>query len=283
MSGFMEIIIPARDPGARLLETVGSLAAQTDRDFAVVLSDNGSTKGHEFIAQAETILRDAGIQMRLVRPPLDLGRVEHWNWAHSQAAADWMKPLFVGDLLAPSYVARVRERVLSRPAARFVRCELETRSPAGCTVTRAPFDQMSLTPAEFLSYYPAHGNWIGGPVNMTYHRLAWQLAGGYQPQLPACGDLQLYLTMILRHGLESIAEPLAIFQLHEQRFSHGITRRRVNGCFELWLILRQARNDCLNQKLPWPASGVAGGVWRQLRTDYWYPFKASIKRRLGRA
>lgn len=280
MSAFLEVIIPVRNPGEKLLESAASLAAQTDRDFGVVLSDNGSTSGLEWIAQACATLGAAGIPVRQVRPRLALGRVEHWNWAHSQATADWLKPLFVGDLLAPAYVARLRERALARPAARFIRCEFEMRSPQSTSVTRVPFAQSSLTPSEFLDHYPQGGNWIGGPVNVAYHRAAWQVAGGYLPQLPACADLELYVMMILRHGLETIPEPLAIFQLHDQRFSHGITRRRVNGCFELWLILRQARNYCRNQKLPWPRAAVAAGMGTQLRIDYWEPLKAAVKRSL---
>lgn len=277
MTPWLEIVMPVRNPGDKLLETAASLVAQTERGFGVVLSDNHSTSGGEFIEQARTLLEDAGIPAKVVRPPGELGRVEHWNWAHGQATADWLKPLFVGDLLAPEYVARVGERVRARPAARFIRCEMEVRSPEGSHATRAPSAREALTPAEFLQLFPHRGNWIGGPVNSAFHRLAWQLAGGYMPQLPACADLQLAVTMILRHGLELIPEPLAIFQLHTQRFSHGIGRRKVNGCFELWMILRQARNYCLNTNLPWPPDGVRAGMGRQLRIDYWDPIKLRVK------
>lgn len=281
MTPWLEIVLPVRNPGDKLLETAASLVAQTARGFGVVLSDNHSTSGSDLIEQARTSLEAADIPARVVRPPVELGRVEHWNWALGQAAADWLKPLFVGDLLAPEYAARLHDRMLARPAARFIRCELETRTPEGSSIAHAPTAATSLTPAEFLQLYPRHGNWIGGPVNAAFHRLAWQSAGGYMPQLPACADLQLAVTIALRHGLELIHEPLAIFQLHSQRFSHGIARRYVNGCFELWLILRQARNYCLNTDLPWPADDVRDGVLLQVRIDYLDPWKQRVKDRLG--
>jgi len=93
----------------------------------------------------------------------------------------------------------------------------------------------------------------------------------------------LNATLALRHGLEVIHEPLAVFQLHGQRFSHGIRRRKVNGCIELWLILRKMRNHSLAARLPWPPGGVRRGVLFQARVDYWYPFKQKIKRLLGRS
>lgn len=278
MSIWLEIILPVRNPGAKLLETGASLAAQTERGFGVVLSDNFSTGGQEIFAQFEAALAQADIPVRRVRPPYELGRVQHWNWAHAQGAAEWLKPLFVGDLLKPDYVQRHRQRIEARPSAQIIRCEFEVLI-AGIAqpAARAPFAQEHLTPSDFLNYFPNLGNWIGGPINIAYRRAAWQAAGGYSPQLPACADLKLNAQLALRHGLEVIHENLAVFQLHDQRFSHGISRRRVNGCLELWLILRQLRNYCLSVNLPWPEGGVACGVRRQLRLDYWQPFKERVK------
>ena len=276
--------MPVRNPGAKLLETGASLAAQTARGFGVVLSDNFSTSGQEILAQFEAEMAAAGIPVRRVRPPYELGRVQHWNWAHAQGTADWLKPLFVGDLLQPDYVLRHRQRVEARPSAQIIRCEFEVLV-AGISqpAARAPFALEHLTPENFLNYFPLLGNWIGGPINIAYRRTAWQAAGGYAPQLPACADLKLNAQLAARYGLEVIHETLAVFQLHDQRFSHGIRHRRVNGHLELWLILRQLRNYCLSVNLPWPAQGVARGVAWQLRVDYWQPFKNYVKHRLGKS
>lgn len=281
MSSWLEIIIPVRNPGSKLLETGASLVAQTDRGFGVVISDNFSTAGQDILLKFFGEMECAGIPVRQVKPSFEMGRVPHWNWAHGEGKAEWLKPLFVGDLLKPAYVQRLRERIETRPDAQIVRCEFEFRGANQIQVTSAPFAQERLAPAEFLTHYPARGNWIGGPINVAYRRDAWQSVGGYPPQLPACADLKLNAMLALRHGLEVIHENLATFQLHEQRFSHGITRRRVNGCFEVWLILRQMRNYCLAANLPWPKHGVRHGVTQQLQVNCWRPFKQRIKKWLG--
>lgn len=279
MTPWLEVIMPVRNPSGILLESIDSLVAQTRKNFAVLISDNHSTSGLEVIDEARRKLEAAAIPIRIVRPPWELSRVDHWNWAHSEAKADWLKPLFVGDLLFPAYIEKVFERVTERPEARFIRCEFETRrQDMPAIVSRAPVSDASLTPAEFLRCYPHLGNWIGGPVNVAYHALAWQISGGYMPQLPACADLQLYVTMILRHGLELISVPLAAFQLHPQRFSHRIGTRRVSGFFELWLILRQMRDTCQRQNLDLPPNHIRMALWKQWRFDYWYPFKKCIKK-----
>jgi hypothetical protein len=281
MSPWLEIIIPVRNAGSKLLETAESLVSQTERGFGVLLSDNFSSKDMEILKTFSQRMNSSNIPVRRVSPAYELGRVQHWNWAHGQGMAEWLKPLFVGDMLNPTYVARLRDRIQSKPKAQFVRCEFDTHAGGKVSFTSVPFPQDSLTPEEFLRYFPTFGNWIGGPINVAYSRVAWQSSGGYPVHLAACADLKLNATLALRHGMEIIHERLAVFQLHEQRFSHGIRGRRVNGCFELFLILLQMKNYCGTAKLSWPKHGVLKGVSRQMRGDYWAPFKQRMKKILG--
>jgi len=278
MTPWLEIVMPVRNPGDKLRETTASLLAQSQRSFSVLLSDNFSTQGLDELDLAQHSLEAGGVPVRRVKPPFELGRVQHWNWAHAQGTSNWLKPLFVGDLLLPRYVERLGERVRQRPECALVRCEFEQRVGGEvASVTRAPFAPDSLSPQEFLDWFPDQGNWIGGPVNVAYRRSTFQAMGGYAVHIPACSDLHLNVMLALHHGLENIPEPLAAFQLHEQRFSHGIGQRRVNGCFELWLILRQASNYCQAAGLKWPRLGVLRGVTQQLRVDYWYPSRRRFK------
>src|SRR6516164_7731796 len=160
MSCWLEIVMPVRNPGAKLLETGASLAAQTERGFGVLLSDNFSTNGQEIIAQFCEAMRAAEIPVRRVQPDYELGRVQHWNWAHGQGEAEWLKPLFVGDLLKPNLVASHRRRIESKPGAQIIRCEFELAIAGKIQpAVRVPFQQESLTPTEFLNYFPSLGNW----------------------------------------------------------------------------------------------------------------------------
>jgi hypothetical protein len=280
---FLDIVIPIRNPSAPLDQTIDSLVSQTDRGFAVLLSDNYSTSGSERIEAARRRMEESGIETRLVRPPFELSRVEHWNWAHYSAEASWLKPLFVGDTLAPTFVERLRERVISSPAARLIRCGFEMITPDGTQPSvDPPIDGPRLSPEEFLSHYPAKGNWLGGPINVAYERIAFRSIGGYPTQLPGAADLHLLVTLALRSGIELLPERLAAFHLHDQRFSHGIRGRRVIGSLELWIILMQALNDSRQRGLPWPHAGVRLGTWNQLLVDYWHPLAWRLKSWLGR-
>lgn len=279
---WLDVIVPVRNPGEPIKGTIESLIAQTDRQFGVLLSDNYSASGVNRIEEARAQMEAVGIQVRYLRPPEELGRVEHWNWAHFASEADWLKPLFVGDTLEPEYVARLRERVTDQPAARLVRCGHMVVTPTGSIPpAQPPLLVERFSPREMLSHFPQHGNWLGGPINFAYERTAFRGAGGFSTQLPAAADLHLFVTLALRYGIEFLHEPLATFFLHEERFSHGIRNRRVNVALETWFILRQARAFCLENELPWQDGGVASGTWKQVTLEYWHPLKRAIKRRLG--
>ena len=90
MSAGLEIIIPVRNGSQGLLQTTAALAAQTDRRFAVLLSDDFSATGPAQIDEAQHELTAAGIAVRRLRPPRGLRRLEHWNWAHAQSRAGWL-------------------------------------------------------------------------------------------------------------------------------------------------------------------------------------------------
>ena len=56
----LEVILPLRNPTAVIGQTVRSLATLTDRNFSVLISDNHSTKGVEFIQAAADEFRSNG-------------------------------------------------------------------------------------------------------------------------------------------------------------------------------------------------------------------------------
>jgi hypothetical protein len=252
MNAGLEIIIPVRNGCRRLLPTTASLTAQTDRRFGVLLSDDYSTTGPAQLDEAQHELTAAGIAVRRLRPPRGLKRLEHWNWAHAQSRAGWLKLLLPGEELKPNYVARLGKCVEERPHARFIRCDVELRTEWGPAAERAPFPRGGIGPAEVMSYFPRTQDWISRSINVACERTAWLAAGGYATHYAACATLRFNLIQALHHGVENLAEPLAFVDATERRELNGNVSGRVNGLLEMWLILREARTYCLATKLPWP-------------------------------
>jgi len=251
MTPTLEILIPAGNPDDGLAQTAASLAAQTDRRFEVLLGENFSPAAREHLNEAEKQLLAAGITVRRANAPFEMKRLEYWNQAHSQARADWLKPLLPGEILKPEYIAQLRRRLEEKPQAQLVRCDAELHTEWGREIVRAPFSECSITVAEFGDYFPARVDWICRAANVAYSRLAWLAAGGYCNQLPGFASLNLNVTLALHHGLENIADPLVSVESADRLPLNESGGERVNLSLELWLILRQARNYCKASKVPW--------------------------------
>jgi hypothetical protein len=251
MTPTLEILLPVSDPDAQLSQTASSLAAQTDRSFQVLLSDNHSQQGLDYIDDAAKQLTAAGITVRRLKAPGRLKRLEHWNWTHAQSRADWLKPLLAGDVLHPKYVEQLKRRLAEKPEAQLVRCDVELRTDWGVDMVRPPFADSHIAATQVANYFPAQVDWICRASNMAYSRTAWLGAGGYCDQLPGLASLNLNVTLSLHHGLENIAEPLVRVESAERLPLNESAGERVNFSLELWLILRQARNYCIAAKVPW--------------------------------
>jgi hypothetical protein len=272
MKEWLEIIIPVSGYGAALDATMDSVAAQTARGFGVGLSEQPSPGGRSQLEPAAQLLADAGIAVRRVRPRRRLARIEHLNWAHAQAEAEWLKPLFAGQKLEPQYVAKLRERVEASPKAHFARCDVRVQEDWGARVGRAPFSENALAPRDFLRHMLEQMDWIGRSTGMMYRRLAWRALGGYSVNLPAGSALNLNVSLGLHHGIENVPECLV--STESARPAAGAMQRgKFSAWLEMWIILRQARNYCSNAKLDWPVKGTGRAWWSQMvntSRDAWF-------------
>jgi hypothetical protein len=225
----LEIILPVRNPTAMLELTVRSLAAQADRRFSVLLSDNHSTEGMEVLDAAVTGLAGAGITARRIRPPFELGRVEHWNWAHHASTGDWLKPLFLGDWLEANYVGELRAAMSGYPECRYVFSSFVYHhgdSPAAPVPN--PWAGRFIGAREMERMVLDKGMQFGPPSAAAYERTAFVSLGGYSTALPICADSLLFCAMASRYGGLGLAEPLCHFNIHGGRFSTRLPQQRRN-------------------------------------------------------
>jgi hypothetical protein len=223
----IEVILPLRNPPAVLQRSIESLAAQTDRNFSVLLSDNHTTKGGELLDAAVSQLQGAGITVRRVKPPFELGRVEHWNWAHHESQANWLKPLFAGDWLDKTYVARLREVIAANPQCRYVFCNYVLHPGNNPTVTSdSPWAGRFRSAAEMDLKVLSHGMQFGPPSAAAMEKTAFITVGGYPTPLPICSDSLMFCTLAARYGVYGIEEPLCHFNIHDARFSTTLPQKK---------------------------------------------------------
>jgi glycosyltransferase involved in cell wall biosynthesis len=208
-------------------KTIQSLVEQTDRSFSVLISDNHSTEGMDIIARATAKLTDAGICVRCVRPPISLGRVEHWNWAQYTSDADWIKPVFAGDWLDLSYIAKLRKAMVENPHCRYIY--------VGYVLHRVDEEAQTFisnwageykTPGQMQQVVLRYGMQFGPPSAAAYERASLIALGGYPTPLPICSDSLLFCTMASYYGAYGLPEALCHFNIHGARFSTSLPKKR---------------------------------------------------------
>lgn len=262
----IEILIPLRNPPEIFRKTIDSLLSQTDQDFSVLISDNFSTKGQEFITDALARLRAGGITVRKIQPPFELERVEHWNWLHHQSAANWFKPLFAGDWLEPGYVVQLKKMAVENLDCRYVFTNGFTHYPDGTTSTsHNRWAGRFNTAAEMQGLVLRYGMQFGPPSAAAYERTAFFALGGYPTTLPITADSLFYCTLAARFGVAGIQEKLCHFNIHTQRFSTTLPGKRRDTLRESMTYIAQLGYHAWTERDLFPCWGFFRLFVRTLR------------------
>jgi glycosyltransferase involved in cell wall biosynthesis len=197
----VSVITPVFNAGRYLTRALDSLAAQTYRDFELVLVDDGSTDA------ATRALLDAAAR----RPGVTLHRTENRGPAHARnlaiahARGAYVLPLDADDWLAPGFLARTVPVLDANPDVGVVYTWVGlTGDHYGVWKTGG------FTVVELLSRCTIH-------VCSLYRRELWQDVGGYDPRfVESCEDWDLWLGAAARgwtgHG---IPEVLAYYRRSE--------------------------------------------------------------------
>ena len=267
VSGTLIIILPLRNPTMVLEQTAKSLAAQHDRRFSILISDNHSTRGREFIDGAISEFQKAGIAVRRVQPPVELGRVEHWNWAHHQAEAEWLKPVFAGDWLDLEFVAKLRAAIAAHPACRYVFSPyvLHRSDTAPLTVTSVWAGKFHEA-AEMERHVLSLGMQFGPPSAAAYERTSFVAVGGYPTPLPICADSLLFCALAARFGVLGLAEPLCHFNIHDARFSTNLGEKRKDTFRENITYLFMLAYHAWTRRVAFSKPGFARLLARETRS-----------------
>ena len=263
----LELILPLRNPPTVLGKTVESLVAQTDKNFSVLISDNHSTQGEELFADAIARFTAAGIPVRRVKPPFELGRVEHWNWAHHESTADWLKPVFAGDWLETDYVARLRAASTANPACRYIfASSVLHRADVPPEKVASPWSGRFRDAVEMEKLVLKYGMQFGPPSAAAYERTAFIAVGGYPTSLPICSDSLMFCALASRYGAYGLTEALCNFNIHGARFSITLPGRRHDTFYESMTYFLMLGYRAWSQRVRFSSLGFARLLARETRT-----------------
>jgi glycosyltransferase involved in cell wall biosynthesis len=234
----LDIVIPVRNGGAPLANTLRALAESHDQDFRLLISDNHSTDKAPWKSALEAFPLDRVV---LLRPPEPLGRVEHWTWAARQASAEYCKLLLVGDRLPPDHLGHLRRAFAARPDLVYTPHIILGRGNTPEEELAALRLRDELTPLSYEGYLARSrrdANLIGPLSAVTFRTEALRRALPFDSAHGWTADWRLYTAIIQQGPVVRCESTYAIQDRTIARVSSSF-KGALNGIFEDYAYRRE--------------------------------------------
>jgi glycosyltransferase involved in cell wall biosynthesis len=221
----VSVIIPTYNRAAWVMEAVASVLAQTYRDFELFVVDDGSTDG------TPAALASLGGEIKVLRQEERQGVSAARNLGARASAGDWLAFLDSDDLWLPDKLARQVEYLQANPD--LVICQTgETWIRNGVRVN-PPEAARKVSGDIFL---PSLARCLVSPSAVMLHRRLFEEMGGFDENLPAAEDYDLWLRIAWRHPVGLVPESLVIKRGgHADQLSRqwGLDRFRIRALMKL--------------------------------------------------
>ena len=211
----VSIVIPTFNRLRFLGEALDSVAAQTLRDFEVIVVDDGST---EPVAEA---VAGHPTKPRVIRQPRQ-GPGAARNRGIAEASADIIAFLDSDDLWQPTKLDRFISAFGAYPDTSIFYGPMQPILATGEPVAgrTKPCHAGWITEALFCSSF------VHVPTVVCRRELLTR-EGGFDPALPVCEDYNLWLRMSVKESFGLVDEPLALRRLHPDRLSKSCMSRNL--------------------------------------------------------
>lgn len=205
------IIIPTYNRRELLPITLDSVAAQTFKDYEIILVDDGSSDDtRQFIAS-----RPEPISYHW-QPNQGVAKARNHGLRHTRS--EFVAFLDSDDYWQPTFLERTVERLRREPELSLVFTRFTSMNPKGRVLRRHNKQPYSgeVTATLFASTFIHTSSVVAR---------AWVIrdAGGFDERLTHNEDYDLWLRLSLRHRFGMVSEPLCIRRCHLESLSH-------NGC-----------------------------------------------------
>jgi glycosyltransferase involved in cell wall biosynthesis len=223
----ISVCIPTYNGAAFLAETLSSVAAQTFRDFEVLIVDDGSSDDTLAIAERFAATEP---RARVIRNAERAGSsAGNANRAAGHACGEWIKFLFQDDVMAPTCLARMldagqrgplviawHDYLFAPDVPDGVRQYYETLPTIreSLPAAYANPDEVCVAVVRHLGI-----NFIGPTSSSFVRRDCFERYGGFTPEVAMFPDLEFWMRVGSHEGLSIVREPLVSFRVHNRSIS----------------------------------------------------------------
>jgi glycosyltransferase involved in cell wall biosynthesis len=220
----IDVIVPCYNYGLFLRECVTSVLAQSFQSVRVLIIDDASTDATPVVAR-QLVLEDSRVSF--IRHAENKGHIATYNEGLAWASADYMLLLSADDYLLPGALARAAALMDAHPEAGFT---------FGRYISLYPGDPSPVLPKDHrhegwrllagLEFVALNGarNDVATATAVVRTSLQKQI-GGYSPDLPHAGDMEMWLRFALHGPVGFIETEQAVYRRHERNMSHATNGR----------------------------------------------------------
>jgi glycosyltransferase involved in cell wall biosynthesis len=220
----IDVIVPCYNYGPFLRECVESVLAQSFRAVRVLIIDDASTDTTPIVAK-ELVLEDPRVS--LIRHAANMGHIATYNEGIAWASADYMLLLSADDFLLPGALARAAALMDAHPEVGFTFGRYMQLYPGDpCPAPPKDHGHQAWQILDGLEFVALNGarNDVATATAVVRTALQKQL-GGYSPDLPHAGDMEMWLRFALHGPVGFIETEQAVYRRHEQNMSQVINGR----------------------------------------------------------
>ena len=207
-------IVPAYNHAQYLNESIGSILAQTQPVDEIILVDDGSTD------ETRQVAASFGRRVKYIYQT-NRGLSAARNTGVRAASCEWVALLDSDDWWKPHKIRLQREAALRRPTAALVYTATTTAFPDGSESVGKPVPPDALWPMLRVTNLIA-------PSSIMARRDALLDCGGFNEQLTACEDWDMWVRLRQRHSFANVPEAVTVYRYGESSMSNNVGRMLSN-------------------------------------------------------
>jgi glycosyltransferase involved in cell wall biosynthesis/MoaA/NifB/PqqE/SkfB family radical SAM enzyme len=199
----VSVVVTCYNYGRYLKEAVGSVLAQTWRDFEVVIVDDGSTDNSREVIE-QIIGANPSARIRAIHQPNSGQPAHSRNRGIREARGEYVLCLDADDMIPPTMLERCVSVLEANPQVAIAYTDRLDFDGVEQLVKAAPYDAKRLPYQNHLSYCA------------LYRRKVWEDVGGYRDNVKGCEDWDFWVAACAAgHYGQYIPEPLFLYRRHD--------------------------------------------------------------------
>jgi glycosyltransferase involved in cell wall biosynthesis len=230
----VDVFIPCYNYGRYLAECLHSVITQDDVAVRVVIIDDASTDNS---AEVATELAAHDPRIDVIRHRSNQGHIRTYNEGIEWSRSEYFTLLSADDMLAPGSL-RDAVSVLDRHAGVALlsgKTVSFSGKPPAAPDARPSGDARIVDGRSFIAeMFSAGHNLIPSPAGTIVRTAGQKAAGGYRPDLPHAGDMEMWLRIALHGDVAILPAIVGWYRQHDNNMSKGYYAAPITDLRQLW-------------------------------------------------